>query len=122
MEALGRSKLAKRLADAGWGQSTRMLADKADRYGRTVVRIDRWFPSSQRCSTCGHRGGPVGRAGLKVRAWACPACGAHHDRDINAARNILAAGLAVAACGPGVRPGATLAVGAEAGTTPGRAA
>ena len=90
-----------------------MLADKADRYGRTVIRIDRWYPSSQRCSTCGHRDG---KKPLKVRAWTCPACGAEHDRDVNAAKNILAAGLAVAACGGSVRPGATLAVPSEAGT------
>ena len=114
--SLGRSNLAKSVHDAGWGQFTAMLADKADRYGRTLVKVDRWFPSSQLCSACGDRGGPAGRAGLKVRAWTCPACGAHHDRDVNAARNILAAGLAVAACGPGVRPGATLAVPGEAGT------
>jgi len=107
---LGRSKLAKSVADAGWGQFTAMLAD---RYGRTVIRIDRWYPSSQRCSTCGHRDG---KKPLKVRTWTCPACGAEHDRDVNAARNILAAGLAVAACGGSVRPGATLAVPSEAGT------
>jgi putative transposase len=117
--ALGRSNLAKSIADAGWGQFTAMLADKADRYGRTVVKLDRWYPSSQLCSTCGHRDGPKP---LQVRAWTCPACGAEHDRDVNAAKNILAAGLAVAACGPGVRPGATLAVEDEAGTAPGRAA
>jgi putative transposase len=115
--ALGRSKLAKSVQDAGWGQFTRMLADKADRYGRTVVKLDRWYPSSQLCSACGHRDGPSGPAGLKVRSWACPACGDTHDRDVNAARNILAAGLAVAACGPCVRPDASRAVGLEAGTT-----
>ena len=111
--ALGRSNLAKSIADAGWGQFTAMLADKADRYGRTVVKLDRWYPSSQLCSTCGHRDGPKP---LQVRAWTCPACGAEHDRDVNAAKNILAAGLAVAACGGSVRPGATLAVPSEAGT------
>ena len=115
--SLGRSNLAKSVHDAGWGQFTAMLAYKAELHGRTVVKLDRFYPSSQLCSACGHRGGPAGRAGLKVRAWTCPACGATHDRDVNAARNILAAGLAVAACGPGVRPGATLAVGDEAGTT-----
>jgi putative transposase len=113
---LGRSNLAKSLADAGWGQFTAMLAYKAERYGRELVRVDRFYPSSQTCSACGHRGGPSGRAGLKVRTWTCPACGATHDRDLNAAKNVLAAGLAVAACGPDVRPGASRAVGVEAGT------
>jgi putative transposase len=125
--ALGRSKLAKSLADAGWGQFTAMLAYKADLYGRRVVRIDRWCPSSQQCSACGARTGPKGRAGLKVRNWTCSACATAHDRDVNAARNILAAGRAVAACGGDVRPGLALAVaatplGTEAGTPPGAAA
>ncbi|HYN17776.1 MAG TPA: transposase, partial [Actinomycetes bacterium] len=125
--ALGRSNLAKSLADAGWGQFTAMLAYKADLYGRTVVRIDRWCPSSQQCSACGAKTGPKGRAGLKVRTWACSACTAAHDRDVNAARNILAAGRAVTACGGNVRPGLALAVaatplGTEAGTPPGTAA
>jgi IS605 OrfB family transposase len=122
--ALGRSKLAKSLADAGWGQFTAMLAYKADLYGRTVVRIDRWYPSSQQCSACGAKTGPKGRAGLKVRTWICSVCAAAHDRDVNAARNILAAGRAVIACGGNVRPGLALAVaatpsGTEAGTPPG---
>jgi IS605 OrfB family transposase len=110
---LGRSKLAKGVHDAGWGQFTAMLAYKAKLYGRRVVKVDPWFPSSQLCSTCGHRDRPKP---LKVRAWTCPACGAHHDRDLNAARNVLAAGLAVAARGGGVSPGATLAAAGEAGT------
>jgi IS605 OrfB family transposase len=125
--ALGRSTLAKSLADAGWGQFTAMLAYKANLYGRTVVRIDRWCPSSQQCSACGAKTGPRGRAGLKVRTWTCSACAATHDRDVNAARNILAAGRAVTACGGNVRPGLALAVaatplGTEAGTSPGSAA
>jgi IS605 OrfB family transposase len=117
--ALGRSKLAKSIKDAGWGQFTAMLAYKADLYGRTLVKLDRWFPSSQLCSVCGHRDGPKP---LKVRAWVCPECGAEHDRDVNAARNILAEGRSVAACGGDVRRGVTLAVADEAGTTPGVAA
>jgi putative transposase len=112
---LGRSSLAKSIHDAGWGQFVEMLAYKADLYGRTLVRVDPWFPSSQLCSVCDHRDGPKP---LQVRSWTCAACGAHHDRDVNAARTILAAGRAVAACGPGVSPGAALAVGNEAGTTP----
>jgi transposase len=124
---LGRSTLAKSLADAGWGQFTAMLAYKADLYGRTVVRIDRWCPSSQQCSACGAKTGPKGRGGLKVRTWTCSACAAAHDRDVNTARNILAAGRAVTACGGNVRPGLALAVaatplGTEAGTPPGTAA
>ena len=125
--ALGRSHLAKSVADAGWGQLTAMLVYKADLYGRTVIRLDRWYPSSQLCSACGARTGPKGQAGLKIRAWTCSACAAFHDRDVNAARNILAAGRAVTACGGHVRPGLALAVaaipsGTEAGTIPGTAA
>jgi IS605 OrfB family transposase len=110
---LGRSNLAKSIHDAGWGQFTAMLVYKAKLHGRTVIKVDRAFPSSQLCSACGHRDGPKP---LKVRTWTCPACWAHHDRDLNAARNILAAGLAAVARGGGVRPGATLAVADEAGT------
>jgi IS605 OrfB family transposase len=116
---LGRSNLAKSIHDAGWGQFTRMLVEKADRHGRTLVKVDQWYPSSQLCSACGVKDGPKP---LKVRAWTCTACGAAHDRDINAALNLLAAGRAVAACGPGVRPPARAAVGKEAGTTRGAAA
>jgi predicted RNA-binding Zn-ribbon protein involved in translation (DUF1610 family) len=67
----------------------------------TVVVVDRWFPSSKTCSRCGHR---LDVLPLGVREWTCPGCGEVHDRDVNAARNILAAGRAVAACGDGVRP------------------
>ena len=94
----------------------RLLEAKAAQHGRQVVKIGRWTPTSQTCSACSHRDGPKP---LGVRAWACPACGTVHDRDANAARNILvAAGLAetLTACGGHVRPGATLAVASEAGT------
>jgi IS605 OrfB family transposase len=111
---LGRSNLAKSIHDAGWGGFVRMLEYKAERHGRTLIRVDRWYPSSQRCSACGVKDGPKP---LKVRAWTCHACGATHDRDVNAARNILAAGRAVTACGPDTRPPAGAAVGKEAGTT-----
>jgi len=114
---LGRGSLAKSVKDAGWGQFTRMLDYKAAMAGRQVVWIDRWHPSSQLCSGCGAQTGPRGRDGLKVRVWTCAECGAKHDRDVNAALNILAAGLAVTACGPDVRPPARVAVGGEAGTT-----
>ena len=110
---MGRSKLAKSVHDAGWGQFTAMLEYKAALYGRQVVKVDPWSPSSQVCSACRHRAGPKP---LKVRSWTCPGCGVTHDRDLNASKNILRAGLALAACGVGVRPGATPAVDAEAGT------
>jgi putative transposase len=114
--ALGRSNLAKSVADAGWGQFTSMLAYKATMGGRMLVKVDQWYPSSQLCSVCGARSGPRGRPGLRLRAWTCCECGTLNDRDVNAARNLLAAGRAATACGPGVRPCASWAVGVEAGT------
>jgi len=113
---LARTRLAKSVHDAGWTMFVRLLEAKAAQRGRQVVKIDRWTPTSQTCSACGYRDGPKP---LSVRAWVCPACGKVHDRDTNAARNILvAAGLAetLTACGGHVRPGATLAVASEAGT------
>jgi IS605 OrfB family transposase len=110
---LGRSNLAKSIHDAGWGQFTQMLDYKARLYGRRLVKVDQWYPSSQLCSNCGRNDG---NKPLKVRTWTCPACGTTHDRDLNAAKNVLAEGLSVAACGPGVRPDASRAVGDEAGT------
>lgn len=92
-------KLAKAIADAGWGELVRQLAYKAEWAGRSVVAIDRFFPSSKRCSGCGFT---LSKLPLSVRNWECPECGAHHDRDHNAAKNILAAGLAVKACGESV--------------------
>jgi IS605 OrfB family transposase len=115
--ALGRSNLARSVHDAGWSSFVAMLEGKAALSGRRVVRIDQWHPSSQLCSTCGQRNGPKGLGALKVRTWTCLACGTEHDRDVNAALNILAAGRAVAACGPDVRPPAMVAAGLEAGTT-----
>jgi putative transposase len=93
-------KLARAISDASWTEMRSMLEYKADWYGRDLVVVDRWFPSSKLCSACGTL---QGRMPLNVREWTC-ACGATHDRDVNAARNILAAGLAVSACGDGVRP------------------
>ena len=109
-------RLARAISDAGFGQFVRLVEEKAERYGRTVRKVDRWFPSSKTCSTCGR---VVDEMPLKVREWTCP-CGAVHDRDHNAARNILAAGQAdrLNACGAGVRPPLVVAVGDEAGTTP----
>jgi putative transposase len=94
--------LAQAISDAGWGELVRQLAYKAAWYGRALVKIDRWYPSSKRCHVCGH---VLDSLPLEVRAWTCPACGVGHDRDINAARNILAVGLTVHACGEAVRPG-----------------
>jgi putative transposase len=94
--------LAKAISDAGWGELVRQLQYKARWYGRTVVAIDKWYPSSKRCHDCGHL---LDSLPLDVRQWTCPACGVRHDRDINAAKNILAAGLAVNACGEAARPG-----------------
>ncbi|GAA4615729.1 RNA-guided endonuclease TnpB family protein [Actinoallomurus liliacearum] len=99
---LARSRLAKSIYDAGWSSFLAMLEYKAALYGRTVHRIDRWYPSSKRCSACGTLQAAMP---LSVRSWAC-SCGAVHDRDVNAAKNILAAGRAerLNACGGQVRP------------------
>ena len=93
--------LAKSISDAGWAEFVRQLKYKSLWYGRELVGIDRWYPSSKRCSDCGHT---VAKMPLNVREWACPECGTVHDRDINAARNVLAAGLAVSALGESVNP------------------
>ncbi len=95
--------LAKAISDVGWSEFIRQLEYKAEWYSRTIVKIDKWYPSSKRCFDCGHI---LDSLTLDVRGWTCPECGVVHDRDINAAKNILAAGLAVAACGEAVRPGA----------------
>jgi putative transposase len=95
-------RLAKSISDASWSEFARQLAYKAKWYGRTLIGIDRWYPSSKRCFDCGHT---VATLPLNVRAWVCPGCTVTHDRDINAARNILlAAGLAVSAHGESVNP------------------
>jgi putative transposase len=118
---LARTRLAKSVYDAGWAMFVRLLKEKATHHGRRVIRIGRFQPTSQTCSACGHWDGPKP---LDVRIWTCGACGATHDRDVNAARNILvAAGLAETqnACGAGVSPPAMAAVGNEAGTHRGAA-
>ncbi|CAN1212104.1 IS200/IS605 family element transposase accessory protein TnpB [Tumidithrix helvetica PCC 7403] len=94
-------KLALAISDASWGELVRQLEYKCDWYGRTFVKIDRWFPSSKRCSNCGYI---VEKLPLNIREWDCPKCGINHDRDTNASKNILAAGLAVSVCGASVRP------------------
>ncbi|MGI8306671.1 RNA-guided endonuclease InsQ/TnpB family protein [Saccharopolyspora hattusasensis] len=101
-------KLAKAISDCGWSEFRRQLEYKAERAGKIVVVVDRWYPSSKTCSNCGHL---LKNLKLSVRHWTCPDCGTRHDRDHNAAKNILAAGRAVAgwksgdACGAGVSRG-----------------
>jgi putative transposase len=97
--------LAKAISDSGWGAFRRMLEYKTAKAGKHLVVIDRWYPSSKTCSACGHL---LASVSLGTRRWTCPTCGTRHDRDENAAKNILAAGLAVAtdggdACGGDVR-------------------
>ena len=115
VKGLVRTRLAKSIADAGWSELLRCVDEKAAQYGRTFHKIGRFEPTSQVCSACGVNDGPKP---LKVRTWICGGCGAVHDRDVNAARNILAAGRAdrLNACGAGVRPPSAVAAGAEAGT------
>ena len=92
--------LARATSDAAWAELRRMLEYKCAWYERNLVVVDRWFPSSKLCGNCGTA---REKLPLNVREWTCE-CGSVHDRDVNAARNILAAGLAVSACGDGVRP------------------
>ncbi|MFD9513921.1 RNA-guided endonuclease InsQ/TnpB family protein [Streptomyces mirabilis] len=93
-------KLARAISDAAWSEFRSMLEYKAQWYGREVIAVDRWFPSSKLCSACGTL---QDKMPLNVRTWTCD-CGMTHDRDVNAAHNLLAAGLAVTVCGAGVRP------------------
>lgn len=93
--------LAGAIGDSGWGEFVRELEYKCAWYGRVLVRIDRWFPSSKLCSACGFRNEAMP---LAVREWQCPECGSAHDRDANAARNILAEGHSAIARGDSVRP------------------
>lgn len=97
---VGNHRLARAINDAGWRQFRQQLEYKAHWHGRDVIVIDRWFPSSKLCSVCGALAAAMP---LHVRTWTC-GCGTTHDRDVNAARNILAAGLAVTVCGADVRP------------------
>ncbi len=121
VSGLGRTRLAKSVHDAGWATLIRLLEEKAERYGRQVVKVGRWFPSSQVCSACGVKDGPKP---LSVREWTCAGCGTVHDRDVNAARNIRLEGRKVAAgqadtlnaCGGTVRPGPAPARPGETGT------
>ena len=117
---LGRTRLAKSVHDAGWSAFVAMLEYKAARYGRTFARIGRFEPTSQLCSACGARDGPKP---LSVRSWTCAACRTVHDRDVNAARNVLALGRreSLNACGGGIRPRGTLAAAGETGSHRGAA-
>ncbi len=117
---LGRTRLAKSVHDAGWSAFVAMLDYKAARYGRTFTRIGRFEPTSQVCSACGVKDGPKP---LSVRTWTCAACGTVHDRDVNAARNVLALGRreSLNARGGGVRPGETPAAAGETGSLRGAA-
>jgi putative transposase len=98
--------LARAISCTGWAEFRDMLDYKSQRCGGQVIAVDRWYPSSKTCSACGHL---LAALSLGTRRWTCPGCGARHDRDINAAKNILAAGLAAGAgngadaCGGTVR-------------------
>jgi putative transposase len=117
---LGRTRLAKSVYDAGWSAFTSMLEYKAARHRRTFGKAGRFEPTSQVCSACGVKDGPKP---LSVRTWTCAACGTVHDRDVNAARNIVTAGRAgtLNACGGTVRPGFAPAGPGETGTLRGAA-
>ncbi len=93
-------KLARHISDCAWSEFVNQLDYKCQWYGRTLVKVDKWFPSSKRCGHCGHI---VESLPLSVREWTCPECGTVHDRDLNAAKNLLAAGHAVSVCGADIR-------------------
>ncbi len=92
----GNRSLAKAISDRGWGAFRQMLEYKTAKAGRRLIVIDRWHPSSKTCSACSHL---LAELSLKTRHWTCPSCRTRHDRDINAAKNILAAGRAAGAVG-----------------------
>jgi putative transposase len=94
--------LAKAVSDIGWGTLTAFIKYKAERDGKAFIKVSRWFPSSKVCSECGYQ---IGEMPLDVRSWTCPLCNTHHDRDINAARNIRDEGLRILASGIGATAG-----------------
>ena len=120
IRGLARTRLAKSVHDAGWSAFTEMLEYKARKHGRTFAKIGRFEPTSQVCSACGVKDGPKP---LRIREWTCSACGVTHDRDVNAARNIVTAGRAgtLNACGDGTRPALAVAAVGETGTHRGAA-
>ena len=87
---LANSKFAKSISDVSWSEFVSKLEYKAEWYGKTIVKVDRFYPSTRLCSNC-HRND--GGKPLSIRQWTCSVCGAHHDRDINASKNILTEGL-----------------------------
>jgi putative transposase len=115
VSGLARTRLAKSVHDAGWSMLVRLIEEKAQFHGRYFARIGRFEPTSQVCSECGARDGPKP---LSVRTWTCKECGTVHDRDVNAARNVLALGQRerVNASGGSVRPGHGPAAAVERGT------
>jgi putative transposase len=115
VNGLARTRLAKSVHDAGWSQLLRLIEEKCERYGRHFARTGRFEPTSQACSACGVKDGPKP---LSVREWQCKACGTVHDRDVNAAKNVLALGQRerVNASGGSVRPGHGPAAAGERGT------
>jgi putative transposase len=93
-------KLARSLSDAAMSELLRQIDYKVARRGGTVIRVDRWAPTSKVCSACGHR---MDEMALSVRSWTCPACASEHDRDVNAALNLLALGRGTASDARGDR-------------------
>ena len=90
VKGLGRGRHARAIQDVAFNEVRRQLAYKSDWYGKILVRVDRWYPSSKTCSECRHM---LDELRLDERQWECPKCGILHDRDVSAARNLLAEGL-----------------------------